>query len=81
MLHGEIYLAEFLKTAKVKTEHFTIQYCISVLCVFGHVTHTVASYSSGNELVVYEISIHVLPTELSPTTTHLMSISLLAIVT
>ena len=41
--------------------------------------YIVGTYSPGNELVVYDISIHVLPTEPSPTTTHLMSRSVLAI--
>lgn len=42
-------------------------------------THIVGTYSPGNELVVYDINIHVLPTEPSPTTTHLMSLSVFAI--
>ena len=42
-------------------------------------TYIVGTYSPGNELVVYDINIHVFPTEPSPTTTHLMSLSVLAI--
>ena len=38
-------------------------------------------YSIGNELVVYETSIHVLPTVPSPTTTHLMTFTLSAMAT
>ena len=62
--------------------------CVSVcLCVCAHVralaTHTVAfmSDSLGKELVVYEISIHVLPTEPSPTTTNLRHNVLFAMAT
>ena len=50
----------------------------ALVCLCGCVTHIVGTYSPGKELVVYEISIHVLPTEPSPTTTHLMSLSLFA---
>jgi hypothetical protein len=39
----------------------------------------VGTYSPGKELVVYEMSIHVFPTDPSPTTTHLMSLSVFAI--
>jgi len=42
-------------------------------------THIVGTYSPGKELVVYEMSIHVFPTEPSPTTTHFMSRSVFAI--
>ena len=42
-------------------------------------TYIVGTYSPGNELVVYDMSIHVLPTAPSPTTTHFMSLSVLAI--
>lgn len=42
-------------------------------------THMVGTYSPGNEFVVYEMSIQVFPTEPSPTTTHLMSLSAFAI--
>lgn len=38
----------------------------------GITTYTVGTYSTGNESVVYDISIHVLPTVPSPTTTHLI---------
>ena len=39
----------------------------------GCVTHTVGTYSTENVLAVYETAIHVLPTSLFPTTTHLMA--------
>ena len=42
-------------------------------------TYIVGTYSPGKELVVYDMSIHVLPTAPSPTTTHFMSLSVLAI--
>ena len=42
-------------------------------------TYMVGTYSPGKELVVYDINMHVLPTDPSPTTTHLMSRSVLAI--
>ena len=47
------------------------------MCV--HATHTVGTYFSGTELVVYEIQIHVLPDVSSPTTTHFMCLFLSAI--
>lgn len=34
--------------------------------------NTVGTYSTGNESVVYDINMHVLPTVPSPTTTHLI---------
>lgn len=43
------------------------------------VTYIVGTYSPGNEFVVYEMSIHVFPTEPSPTTTHFISLSAFAI--
>ena len=43
------------------------------------VTYIVGTYSPGNELVVYEMSIQVFPTEPSPTTTHFISLSAFAI--
>ena len=58
--------------------------CVSVcmfVCVYVDVTHTVGSESLGKELVVYEISIHVLPTSASPTRTHLMFCILFAMTT
>ena len=51
------------------------------MCLSGYVTHTVGTFSVGNELYAYDISIHVLPTAPSPTTTHLMSFSLFAMAT
>ena len=33
-IEGEIYLAEFLKTAKVKTEHFSLYSIAYLYCVF-----------------------------------------------
>ena len=47
----------------IKIKWFKINY---------HLTYTVGTYSLGNESVVYDISIHVLPTVPSPTTTHLI---------
>ena len=41
--------------------------------------YMVGTYSPGKELVVYDINMQVLPTDPSPTTTHLMSRSVLAI--
>ena len=51
------------------------------MCLCGYITHIVGIYSPGKALAVYEISIHVLPAALSPTTTHLMSILLFAMAT
>ena len=42
-------------------------------------TYMVGTYSPGKELVVYEMSMHVFPTAPSPTTTHFISLSVLAI--
>ena len=42
-------------------------------------TYMVGTYSPGNEFVVYDINMHVFPTDPSPTTTHLMSRSVFAI--
>ena len=51
------------------------------MCLRGYVAHIVGTYSPGKQLVLYEISIHVLPVALSPTATHLMSLSLFAMAT
>ena len=48
----------------------------SQACVVSCVTHVVGTYSTLNALLVYEVSIHVLPVLLSPTITHFTCLSL-----
>ena len=53
----------------------------SQACVVSCVTHVVGTYSTLNALLVYEVSIHVLPELLSPTITHFTCLSLFAMAT
>ena len=80
LMYSNLHCVVVVQLIKPFPPHYMCNYVMNV-CFCGCATHTVGIYSSGNALVMYEISIHVLPTPSSPTGTNLMFFVLFAMAT